>query len=228
MGTLKNIFGFEKSKLGNMWGKVKDNPEQLLLGAGDPFHAKMWGGITGKEYSPLVDQWGGATKDDYAKAEAEGIDTRDGRAMHGIAKAIAAIYAGKWANGRFGVGGGGTAGAGGGEGSLSGGLFNFSGTQAAAPITEATVIPASGGAGASASAAPAADWTSLLGQGGLGNNQGRQRPSSTEQPVHWQAPYNPMNDPAVQSLQAQQQRRAVADALLAQAQGAGYTKIGAF
>lgn len=102
MGTLKNIFGFEKSKLGNMWGKVKDNPEQLLLGAGDPFSAKMWGGITGKDYEPLVNQWGGATEDDYAKAEAEGINTRDGRAMHGIAQAIAGLYAGKWANGRFG------------------------------------------------------------------------------------------------------------------------------
>lgn len=177
MGTLKNIFGFEKSKLGNMWGKVKDNPEQLLLGAGDPFSAKMWGGVTGKEYSPLVDQWGGATEDDYAKAEAEGIDTRDGRAMHGIAKAIAATYAGKWANGRFG-----------GEGSEMPGNMP-----------------------------------------GLGGNPGGgQRPPSAEQPVHWQEPYNPMNDPAVQSLQAQQQRRAVADALLAQAQGAGYTKIGAF
>lgn len=177
MGTLKNIFGFEKSKLGNMWDKVKDNPEQLLLGAGDPFSAKMWGGITGKDYEPLVNQWGGATEDDYAKAEAEGIDTRDGRAMHGIAQAIAGMYAGKWASGRFG-----------GEGSdRQNSLPNFRGNQ------------------------------------GGGQRQAMTMPA----PIH-QDPYNPYTDPAVQSLQAQQQRRAIADALLAQAQGAGYTKIGVF
>lgn len=182
MGTLKNIFGFETSKLGNMWGKIKDNPEQLLLGAGDPFSAKMWGGVTGKDYEPLVDQWGGATKDDYAKAEAEGIDTRDGRAMHGIAQIIAGMYAGKWANGRFG-----------GEGSE---------------------LPS--------------DKPSFGGNLGGNFGGGQQRQQFDPPPVHWQDPYNPMNDPAIQSLQAQQQRRAVADALLARAQEAGYTKIGAF
>lgn len=176
MGTLNNIFGFEKSKLGNMWGKVKDNPEQLLLGAGDPFSAKMWGGITGKDYEPLVDQWGGATEDDYAKAEAEGINTRDGRAMHGIAQAIAGMYAGKWANGRFG-----------GEGSnMPSSLPDFG-----------------------------------------GNSGGGQRQALTMPAPIRQAPYNPYTDPAVQSLQAQQQRRAIADALLA-SPGAGYTKIGVY
>lgn len=190
MGTLKNIFDFERYKLGNMWGKVKDNPEQLLLGAGDPFSAKMWGGITGKDYEPLVDQWGGATKDDYAKAEAEGIDTRDGRAMHGIARAIAGMYAGKWAGGRF--GGEGLSTPGSTPGKMPGKMPNFGN----------------------------------FGGGNFGG--GQQRQQLDPPPVHWQDPYNPMNDPASQSLQVQQQRRAVADALPARAQEAGYTKIGAF
>lgn len=135
MGVLSNIWKFEKSKLGNMWGKVKDNPEQLLLGAGDPFSAKAWGGITGKDYEPLVDQWGGATPDDYAKAEAEGINTRDGRGMHDLAKVIASAYAGKWANGLGGKGSG--------QQGFSGDLPNFGGggqrqgysAPAPAPVT---------------------------------------------------------------------------------------------
>lgn len=177
MGTLKNIFGFEKSKLGNMWGKVKKQPERLLIGGENPLSAKVAEAVTGKKYEPLVDEWGGATEDDYAKAEAEGINTRDGRAMHGIAQAIAGMYAGKWANGRFG-----------GEGSnMPSSLPDFG-----------------------------------------GDSGGGQRQALTMPAPIRQDPYNPYTDPAVQSLQAQQQRRAVADALLAQAQGAGYTKIGAF
>ena len=104
MGFLDDILGFEKFKLGNMWDKVKKNPEQLLLGAGDPASAKLWSGVTGKKYEPLVDQWGGATKDDYSKAEASGIDTGAGRKMHGVARGIAGIFAGKYAMGRAGVG----------------------------------------------------------------------------------------------------------------------------
>lgn len=177
MGVLSNIFDFEKFKLGNMWDKVKENPEQLLLGAGDPFSAKAWGGITGKDYEPLVDQWGGATPDDYSKAEAAGVNTRDGRGMHDLAKVIASAYAGKWANG---LGGGGDSGTGG-QG-LPG------------------QMPAMGG-------------------------RNYQAPTPHARPV-MQAPYNPYNDPAVQSTMAEQQRRAVADALLAQQTAAGYKPIG--
>ena len=89
MSFLGNVFNFEQFKLGNMWDKVKKNPEQLLLGAGDPFSAGVWSKVTGKKYEPLVDQWGGATPDDYSKAEAKGIDTSDGRTMHGAARVIA-------------------------------------------------------------------------------------------------------------------------------------------
>lgn len=124
MSFLGNVLSFENFKLGNMWDKIKENPEQLLLGAGDPFSAKLWGGITGKEYSPLVDQWGGATKDDYQKAEAAGIDTGAGRAMHGLAKAVAGSYAGGYGMKQFPTG------------SQSGGLLDFSGGQEAAPITD--------------------------------------------------------------------------------------------
>lgn len=105
MSFFGNVLSFENFKLGNMWDKIKKNPEQLLLGAGDPFSAKVWGGITGKDYEPLVDQWGGATKDDYAKAEAKGIDTGAGKTMHGLAKMIAGSYAGGYGAQQMGMGG---------------------------------------------------------------------------------------------------------------------------
>lgn len=107
-----DVFGFENSKLSNMWGKAKSHPEQLLLGGADPFGAKIAGGITGKEYSPLVDQWGGATGDDYSKAQAEGVNTGPGKTMHGIARVVAALMTAKYAGGKMGGGAGGTEGGG--------------------------------------------------------------------------------------------------------------------
>lgn len=124
MSFLGNVFNFEQFKLGNMWDKVKKNPEQLFIGAADPFSAGVWSKVTGKKYEPLVDQWGGATPDDYSKAEAAGIDTSAGRTLHGAARTIAGLYAGKAGAKAMG------------SGSSSGGLLDFSGGQAAAPIVD--------------------------------------------------------------------------------------------
>lgn len=120
MSFFGNVLDFERFKLGNMWEKVNKNPEQLLLGAGDPLSAGAWSKITGKNYEPLVDQWGGATPDDYQKAEAAGIDTSAGRTMHGAARTIAGLYAGNAASTAMG----------------SGGLLDFSGGQSPAPIVD--------------------------------------------------------------------------------------------
>lgn len=102
MKFLGDVFSFERHKLKNMGRKVKDNPEQLLIGAGDPFSAKVWGKALGKEYEPLVDQWGGATKDDYQSAEAAGIDTDAGKDMHSLARIISAVFSGKYLAGKTG------------------------------------------------------------------------------------------------------------------------------
>jgi hypothetical protein len=55
-----------------MLKRAAKNPDQLLLGAADPFSAKMWSKITGKKYEPLVNQWGGASDGAYERAEAAG------------------------------------------------------------------------------------------------------------------------------------------------------------
>ena len=106
MSFLGNILGFEKVNIGGILGKLADNPERALIGAFDPFSSKVWGGITGKDYTPIIDQWGGATPDTYEKAKAQGVDTSSSRTMQDLATAIAAYEAGSWAGGVAGAGGG--------------------------------------------------------------------------------------------------------------------------
>jgi len=106
MSFLGDNFGFEKFQLGDWWNKIKKNPEQLLIGAGDPLSAKMWSKITGKKYEPFVDQMGGPygghtisafSNNDggvYGRAEASGIDTGAAKNMQDAAHVVAAIYGG--------------------------------------------------------------------------------------------------------------------------------------
>lgn len=102
MSWLGNVLNFEGFNLKNIGKKIGQNPEQLLIGAGDPFSAGVWSKITGKDYQPLVNQMGGATGDTYQKAEAAGINTGPGKSMHGIAQAVASMYAGGYGAGQAG------------------------------------------------------------------------------------------------------------------------------
>ena len=52
---------------------IKDNPERLLLGAMTPVGSKLWSGITGKDYKPVLDAWGGPSADVYASGEADSV-----------------------------------------------------------------------------------------------------------------------------------------------------------
>lgn len=94
MSFLGNVLEFEKFNFGDMLGKLKDDPERAFIGAIDPFSSKVWGTILGKDYTPVVDQFGGAAPDVYDKAQAAGINTGPGRTMHNIARTIASIYGG--------------------------------------------------------------------------------------------------------------------------------------
>lgn len=87
-----DVTAFEKSNFSDMFKKLKNDPSQLLIGAGDPFSAKAWGKVTGKEYDPYVNQWGGATEQSYQRAEDKGIDTSNARGAHQVAQAIASYY----------------------------------------------------------------------------------------------------------------------------------------
>lgn len=169
MGFGSNVFRFEKFKLGNMFDKYKEDPERIFLGANTPFESKVWGKALGKDYEPTVDMWGGATKDDYSKAEEAGIDTKDGRKMHDIARAITSIFAGNAAFG--GASAGGEAATAGAEGAAGSG-----GVEAAGGVTAAS----SGGGTTAASSSPG--WTQYL-QMGSQSMGGQQQQRPQQEPV---------------------------------------------
>lgn len=113
MSWLGDLGSFELFNLKGMANQVKDNPARLLYGAADPFSTSVWNKILGRDDKPLVDQWGGAASHRYDEAEDAGINTGAGKQMHGVAKAIASIYAGGY----------GSSALGGATGSSTGGLL---------------------------------------------------------------------------------------------------------
>lgn len=116
MSWLGDVFKFEQFNLGNQWDKLKKNPERAFIGAMDEGGTKVWnkafdiGGIN-RNYEPMTDWFGGASKDSYTKASDAGINTGPGRSMHNVAKAVTAYYAGGYGADKLGAayGGGGEA-----------------------------------------------------------------------------------------------------------------------
>lgn len=101
------LFDFDKFALKDIWKGIKKDPERLLVGAIDPLSTKMWNGILGKDYEPLIDQMGGpygghtisafGNQDGgvYKRAEEAGIDTKKGGRMHDAAHVVSAIFGGQ-------------------------------------------------------------------------------------------------------------------------------------
>jgi len=115
MSWLGDVIKFENFNLGNQWDKLKKNPERAFIGAMDEGGTKVWNKafdltapVTGirRNYEPMTDYFGGASKDSYTKANAAGINTGPGRSMHNVAKAITAAYVGGYGAGQLGAGGG--------------------------------------------------------------------------------------------------------------------------
>ena len=75
---------------------VKDlvrNPTRLITGV-DPASTKVWNLATGSRNKPLVDAWGGTTKETAAAAARAGINIRPGMALEAVAHMVAQFYAG--------------------------------------------------------------------------------------------------------------------------------------
>lgn len=126
MSWLGDLGSFEAFNAKGMWNQIKDNPARLLYGSADPFSTKVWNKILGTDDKPLIDQWGGAADHRYEEAEDAGINTGAGKTGHGIAKAIASIYAGGAAGGAMGGGASAASGGAGATGGTSGGLLGSS------------------------------------------------------------------------------------------------------
>jgi len=130
-GIVGDILDNEVSHMGNLFQQIGDNPgkslEQFALGAADPLGAKLWGGITGQDFTPMVNQFGGETGAQFAQSDSEGVNTRTSRLLGHVADTVAGIWGGSAAGsaigGALGGGSGGAAAEGGGalaEGSPAG------------------------------------------------------------------------------------------------------------
>ena len=203
-GGFGDALEFEKFQLGDWWDKIKENPEQLLIGAGDPISAGLWGSILGKEYEPFVNvlggpyggshKWATGTGEGggvYERAEQAGIDTSAAGGIHDIAEVIAATMA--LTGGGSGWGGGGFGG--GGEGALTG--IDPS-TYAATPRSYFP-LEGAGGAGGGFWDFGSMDWSDpstymdLLGNmpqsGGPGGGGGRAQQASDPAPTRRVMPF---------------------------------------
>lgn len=99
MSFLGSLLGNEVSHNSNLFsGFGVKNGEQLLLGAADPIGAKLWGGVTGQNFTPMVTQLGGETPTQYGQSDAQGVNTGPSRFMGSIADAIAGAEAGSYFN----------------------------------------------------------------------------------------------------------------------------------
>lgn len=113
MSFFGDVLGFEQFNLKDMWRKVKEDPERLLLGAADPWSTKLWNKALGKDWEPIVDQMGGAYGGHtisafgntdggvYERARQAGIDPKAGGQMHDAAHVISALYAGGYGAGKL-------------------------------------------------------------------------------------------------------------------------------
>lgn len=90
---VKSTFDFEKFQIEDVWEQIKEDPERVFIGAMEPFSSKLWSGITGKDYEPLMNQWGGPTEERFGRARDAGIDTGPSEGGHEIAQSIAQSYA---------------------------------------------------------------------------------------------------------------------------------------
>ena len=97
----KDLIDFERTNLREMGRKAKEDPERLFLGAADEFGSELWGKVLGKDYSPMVDRWGGPDASSWQRAEAEGVNLEPSQIMHGIAQSISQMYAAGYGKGKI-------------------------------------------------------------------------------------------------------------------------------
>lgn len=95
MSWIGSLIGNEVHHIGNLFSDFSaKNAEQLFLGAADPLSAKMWGGITGQKFTPMVGQLGGETQAQFDEAAKQGVNVKPAETMGGIANAVAGYEAG--------------------------------------------------------------------------------------------------------------------------------------
>jgi hypothetical protein len=104
---LGDIFSFEKSAMGDRADLIKKDWWRVPLGILDEGGTKIWSTVLNKDMEPVVDYYGGTTKQNVRNAQAKGINTGPGEGMHDIARMITSIFAGNYGASKLGAFGGG-------------------------------------------------------------------------------------------------------------------------
>ncbi len=167
--AIGDFFGSEADHLGQLTNSALKNPLQDLLGAADPVGAKVWSGLTGFNFTPQVNVFGGETNTQYRTSQDRGYNTTYSRDLGYVADAIAVYEAGDYAYDAAGLGGaaaatggaagGAGAGAGAGTGTAMGGAAGTLGAADSAGASAQlglTAADVGGTSGATAGAGTAA------------------------------------------------------------------------
>lgn len=95
MSWIGDLLGNEVSHMGNLFSNFDSkNAEQLFLGAADPISSKLWGGVTGQKFTPMVGQLGGETQAQFDQSAKQGVNVGPAETMGAIANSVAGYEAG--------------------------------------------------------------------------------------------------------------------------------------
>lgn len=101
MSGLSDIVDFKLFEGKSIFDSLRKKPSRLFTGI-DPWLTKTSNVIKGSDDKPLLDEWGGTTKENMDAADKAGINTGPGRAMEKLAHGIAAYFAGSYAGSQLG------------------------------------------------------------------------------------------------------------------------------
>lgn len=114
MSALSDLWRFTDYARRDAWSTLGEDPERIFIGAIDPASSWAWGKITGKDYTPVINQLGspmgggdlGLSKDGgvYDKADAAGYNTYPARNFYTVGDTVAGFFGGSAALGALGGG----------------------------------------------------------------------------------------------------------------------------
>lgn len=161
--AIGDLFSNEADHIGQLTNSLVKKPLPALLGAEDPVGAKLWGGLTGKNFEPQVNVFGGETNTQFRTSQSRGVNTTMSRDLGYVADAIALYEGGSYAYEALGAGGaagaaGGAAGGAGGGTAMGGaaGALGAADSSAASAQLGLTAADVGGTSGATAGAGSAA------------------------------------------------------------------------
>lgn len=171
---LKDFSDFELSKLTDVAHQLKSEPGRILYGSFDPISTKLWNKLLGTHSSPIINQLGGPTQENYANARERGVSGVAGtESIHDVIGTVAGIWGGYGAGhglSALASGAGATGGGAGGAGATA--APEITGGVTGAAETGAGAGAGLGGATASAIPEVTVTATPIIGGGGGGGLSG--------------------------------------------------------